>query len=209
MRRLIVLLTVLILALAPAASAKGGFGGGGGARSSGGGGGGGFKSSGGSKSAGGSGSGGGSKSYSSSKPPTASKPSSGPVSQKAPMTRIVPKSAPPRVTTVKAGGRVTPAKVTTPPGRNYSRDYGIVTRGSYMYRGSRYYYGDPYGPSYYGSYDSPFYYMWLYSIMDNDSGNDPQPPEPEGDKVSDALESYLGIVQQTAQFMADKAANDK
>jgi hypothetical protein len=203
MKRLLVLLTVLTLALAPAAFAKGGGFGGGGGGFKGGGGGGGFKSSGGSKSAGG---GGGSKSYSGSKAPTASKPSSGPVSQRAPMTRIVPKSVPPRVTTVKSGGRVTPAKVTAPPGHNVSRDYGIVTRGSYRYHGSRYYYGDPYGPSYYGSYDSPFFYMWLFSTMDNDSGNDPQPPEPEGNKVSDALESYLGVVQQTAQFMADKAA---
>ena len=201
MKRILVLVAVLALALSPAALAKGGFGGGG--FSGGSKGGGGF-SSGGSKSSYG---GGGSKSFSSSKPPTASKPSSGPISQPRPMTRLIPKVAPPtRISTVKIGGRPSLAKVTLPRGRNYSRDYRTVTGGSYMYRGSRYYYGDPYGPSYFGTYDSPYYYMWLSSVMNNNSANYPQPPQAQGNQVSDALESYLGVIQQEAQFMADKGA---
>lgn len=168
----------------------GGGGGGGGGGSRGGGGGGGSKASGGSKGANG---GGGSKTSGSSKAPTASKPSTGSKSQPQPTRRLVP-PVPPR--SFGGGTRTgSPPRVRVPVGHNYSRDRRTIIRNPR--------YANPYGHSYYGSFDSPFFYIWLGSIMD---GNDaPLPPEADG-KVSEATLSYLGLIKSEVQLMARKEA---
>jgi hypothetical protein len=192
----IVLIAVLALIVGFAVDAKGFGGGGGGSKSFGGSSGGSksYSSGGGSKS---SGSSGGSKSYSAPKAPTLSKPSTGSIPQRAPVTKLVPPKPPASLGTPKVvGGRVTPAKVSIPSGHAYQRDRTfLVGHPAYI---------NPYGGLYYGSYDSPFYYMWLGSMMNGGGSDRPLPPEKDGE-VSDALESYMGVVQQEAQFMADKA----
>lgn len=198
MRKILIILAMLALAVPSSALAlgggggsRGGGGGGGGGRSSGGGGG--SKSSGGSKSASGSG---GSKSSSAPKQPTASKPSTGSVSQRAPVAKLVPPKPPKSIGTIKTtGGRSVPPRVSVPRGHDYGRDrVFLVHHPAYF---------DPYGGLYYGSYGNPYYYLWLGSMMDGDHSNDPQPPENDS-LVSDALESYLGVIQQEAEFMAGK-----
>jgi hypothetical protein len=151
MRRLMLLCSVLValLMIAPAvAPAKGGVGfSGGGGRSSGGGGG--IKSSGGSSSSSSApkaGSGGVRQS-------TPSQPSSGAKAQPAPAARMVPRSLPPNVR--------------TPVGRNFNRDRAALARNPR--------YLDPYDGSYYGNPQSPYFYMYLASLNDNDPGNNPQP----------------------------------
>jgi hypothetical protein len=85
--------------------------------------------------------------------------------------------------------------VSIPSTRSYSRDRTFIVH--------HYQYADPYFGSYYGDYGSPYYYMWLGGIMSG--GNDaPRPPEAK-DRVSASLPSYLGIIQQTGEFMAQKA----
>lgn len=161
MRRLMILGSLLaaLLILAPTAVAKGGGGGGGGGggRASGGGGGGGVKSS----APSGGGGGGGSKSSSSApkaggggvRPSTPSQPSSGAKAQPAPAARMVPRSLPPNVR--------------TPAGRNFSRDRAALARNPR--------YLDPYDGAYYGNPQSPYFYMYLASLQDDDQGNNPQP----------------------------------
>lgn len=152
------LVVLLPLAFAPVAEAISSSGGGsrsssssGSSRSSGGGGGGGSY-----KSSGGGGGGGSIKSVKPSTPgvskPSAARPSSGP-KQQVNSSHLIPKSM--------RGVRV-------PPGRNFSRD---TTR----LRSNRSY-TDPYSPRYYGHTSSPFYYLWLASVLDDD-GNDPIPPQ--------------------------------
>ncbi len=128
------------------------------------------------------GSGGGSKSAtsgSSSKVVSASKPSSGP-KMAPPITRTLPK-APPTKFTAPTGR--TP-RVSVPPGRSHTRDYNTVSRNP------RYY--DPYRPTYYGAFGSPFFYLWAFSIMDDDQSNNPLPAQADG-MVAPIMLSYFGV----------------
>lgn len=189
-RNLIFLLiaAMAVALIAPAFADAGRGGGGGGSRS------GGSRSSGSSKS---SGKGYGSKSSSSSKSrPTASKPSSGKIQQPAPVTKLIPPSPPPRVTS-RTSTSPSGSVLRIPAGRSYSRDRDYIIRNPS--------YADPYGRSYYGSYyggggggSNPFFYLWLFSIMDNDRSNNPKPPEIDGE-VSPALLSYLQVIEAMAE----------
>jgi hypothetical protein len=178
------------------ADAKGGSSGGG-SRSSGGGGG--SKSSGGSKCC----SSGSSKSSGTSKPKTASasKPSTGSKQQRAPVTKLVPPRPPTRISTpvVSRSGKRLPPRVSVPAGRSYERDR------DFMYRNPSY--ADPYGSRYYGGYssfsDSPLFYMWMFSMMDDDHSNDPLPPESDTE-ITTALLSYLQIIKSTQQMTGAK-----
>lgn len=86
--------------------------------------------------------------------PSASRPSSGAVAQK-PVSRILP-SSPSR--TVKI-----------PAGRSYARDRQTILRNPR--------YADPYDRNYYGLPSSPFFYLWLGSMTDGDSSNNPAMPQ--------------------------------
>lgn len=141
-----------------------------------------------------------SKTYSNgaSKPttPTSSKPSLGSRPQPAPVTKLVPPTPPPTFT---PGSRTvnTPAagRVTIPSGRSYTTDRSyIISHPSYA---------NPYGSTYYGAYDSPFYYMWLYSIVDDDESNDALPPSSDSE-VSEAALSYLGVVESAVNLVGEK-----
>jgi hypothetical protein len=169
--------------------ARAGGGGGGGTKPSGGGS---TKTSGGSKAA--NNGGGGSKTTSASKPSSGSKTAP-------PVTKTVPPSLPPRLTTptrvnTANGVRTVPPKVRVPAGRAYGRDGAFLRSKS----GARY--RDPYryrsngyngSPMYYGAYDSPFFYIWLLSITDDDDSNDALPPSSDG-FVDESLLSYLQIL---------------
>lgn len=145
-------------------------------------------------------SGGSSKTYSNgaAKPskPTAAAPSSGSRPAK-PITRTVPKLPPPAPKLTTSGRSVT--RVTVPRGRNFYRDRTFLI--------SHPGYGDPYGRSYYGAYsygsNNPYFYMWLYAMMDNDRSNNPAPPESDG-QVSDALVSFAQIIVQEQAITAAK-----
>lgn len=188
---ILLLIAVVVIALvvpAGAASRGGGRGGfGGGSR------GGGSHSSGSSKSGG---KGYGSKSSSVSKSrPTASKPSSGKIQQPKPVTKLIPPSPPPRITS-RVSTSPSGSVLRVPAGHSYSRDRNyIINNPSYA---------DPYGHSYYGSYygggggSNPFFYLWLYSWMDNDRSNNPKPPEVDGE-VSPAILSYLQVIEAMAE----------
>lgn len=135
-----------------------------------------------------------SKSYSSSKPRTASasKPSTGSKSQPAPVRKLVPPRPSPRVQTFlqSAPGTRRTVDAFGVRGRNYSQDAAFIRRNPS--------YADPYffgGGSriYYGYSQSPLFYLWLGSVMDGDRTY-PRPPESE-DKVSEAIVSYLGVIQ--------------
>lgn len=187
-------LAVAILLLTPAATlARGGGSSGGGSRSS--------SSSSSSKSSGGSKSstsGSSSKSYSNGKTPTASKPSTGSKSQR-PVAKILPPALP-RVPTITTRSGTSRPLVSVPAGRSYSADRAKVQR-PYKYQGNRYYYTDPYGPRYYGYYsdNNPFFYMWLFSVMDNDRSNNALPPEsPEG-LIAPIAPSYFAVAQAVAE----------
>lgn len=174
MKRLLIILLVLALAVTPAALARGG----GGGRSSGGGGG--SKSGGGSKCcSGGSKSGGGTRAK-----PSVSKPSSGSKAQPKPVTKLIPPSPPKIARTGTASQQFGPLRV--PSGRSYSRDRSFIIRNPQ--------YADPYGFHYYGYSGSPFFYMWLFSVMDNDRSNNPLPPESDS-KITPALLSYLRVIE--------------
>lgn len=145
-------------------------------------------------------SGGSSKTYANgtTKPsrPTAAAPSTGSRPAK-PITRTVPKLPPPAPKVTTSGRSVT--RVTVPRGRNFYRDRTFLI--------SHPGYGDPYGRSYYGSYSygssNPYFYMWLYAMMDNDRSNNPAPPESDG-QVSDALISFAQIIVQEQAITAAK-----
>lgn len=179
MRKLLAILITLALCAAPAAAMARGSSGGGGSRSSGGGGG--SKSSGGSTKSSGS-SGGGSKSYSSPKSYSTSKkslvqPSSGKVKQPAPLPRLLPPVPP---------ARSTGAPFRAPAGRNYGSDRNyILTHREYA---------NPYYGSYYGSYNSIYNYLWISALLDNDSHNNPAPPEADEGEIAQIFPSELKLV---------------
>lgn len=177
----------LIIAIAALLFASSAFAAGGG-RSGGSFGGGSKSSGGGSKCcSGGSKSGGGSRSGGSSSKPTISKPSSGSKAQPKPVTRLIPKSPPPIATKTSAQ---TFGPLRVPPGRSYSRDRSYILRNPQ--------YADPYGTHYYGYSGSPFFYLWLFSVMDNDRSNNALPPESDS-QISPALLSYLRVIQSMDQ----------
>lgn len=182
MRKIILMACAVLAFAAVPADARGG---GGGSRGGGFSGGSKSSSSGGSKSASSSG---GSKGYSAPKTPTASKPSTGSKGQPAPVTKIVPpRFNPPKITAPgKLGGAsgVKP-RVSIPAGRSYQRDRSFILRNPR--------YADPYGPSYFGSFNSPFFYMWLGGVLDGDEHNRPLPPESDRE-VGTAILSYMGII---------------
>jgi hypothetical protein len=160
------------------------------------------KSSGGSKSASGGSSG--------SKTVSASKPSSG--SKTAPpVSKTIPKTLPPKISTptrvtTPSGTKTIPPKVSVPAGRTYQRDSAFLNSS----RGRRY--TDPYSyrsggyygtPLYYGAYDSPFFYMWLFSVTDDDHSNDGLPPSSDG-FVDESLLSYLQVLGAESDLEAAK-----
>jgi hypothetical protein len=126
---------------------------------------------------------------------SASKPSSGP-KQAPPVTRTLPKVAPPKFT--PSSSRPS-ARIVGASGRNITSDVGRVRSGTYRVGGNSYHYYDPYGPHYYGyyggGYNNTFYYLWLYSIMDDDQHNNPLPPEAQDGFISPIAPSYFGVAQ--------------
>lgn len=195
MRKFVVALTTLALLAAPgAAIAKGGGGGGGGGRSSGGGGfSGGSKSSGGSsKSAGGSSapktSSAGAKSYSSSKS-SIRQPSSGPVKQPAPVTRLIPPK--PFTPPVNARPGSFASKYGTPAGRDYGRDRTFITTNRE--------YANPYFGGYYGSFNSPFLYMWYGSLLDGDSHNNAALPQADEGEIAQILPTEFKVLAEVVK----------
>lgn len=192
MRKFAVALTLAALALAPGTALAKGGGGGGGSR-----GGGGFssgsKSSGGSsKSAGGSSapktSSSGAKSYSSSKS-SIRQPSSGPVKQPAPVTRLVPPKPFTPSPTARPGSFA--SKYGVPAGRNYNRDRTfIVTHREYA---------NPYYGSYYGGYNSPFFYMWYGSLLDGDGHNNAALPQADEGQIALILPTEFKVVAEAVK----------
>ena len=191
MSKIATILLSLLLSVALVGDATAAKGGGGGAKSSGG-----SKSTGGSKSSTGSG---GSKSVSSSKPSSGSK-TAPPVAKTIPVVPPVKLASP----TISSTGRALPAKVSVPSGRSYSRDATFVRNSPnhydpYKYRANGYHGA----PMYYGAYDSPFFYLWLFSIMDDDQSNDALPPSADG-LVSEAILSYSGVVASQQELIEAK-----
>jgi hypothetical protein len=176
MKKVIILL--VLFTLAGPSSAFAGFSSGGGFKSSGGSS---FKSSSGSKPSS------GSKSYSAPKPaysvakPTLAKPSTGPKQQPLPTAKLVPTVIPTR-TFPKSGT----TKTYVPAGLNYTNDRNILVNNPR--------YVNPYGSGYYGFYDSPFYYIWLFSILDDDQSNNPLPPQSDEGKIAPIIPSELGVI---------------
>lgn len=146
---------------------------------------------------------GGSKSYSSGssssapkagsggvRPSSFSRPSSGPKANP-PTARLVPHAIPP-------GVRV-------PRGANFARDTARVGRNSrYM---------DPYDQMYYGNPSSPYFYLYLASLQDNDPAN-PIPyqearckPKKKGVSVGVAILIFFGaaLIGGGAGFLAGRA----
>lgn len=182
MHKILVILLALALCATPAAAmARGSGGGGGGGGRSSGGGGGGSKSSGGSTKSSGS-SGGVSKNFSTPKSYSTSKqslkqPSSGPVKQPRPLTTLVPTRPPVRSTGVP---------YSVPVGRNYTRDRTfIITHREYA---------NPYFGSYYGSPFSPYNYLWLSMMLDNDPSNNPAPPEADQGEIAQIFPSEFTLI---------------
>lgn len=193
MRRITATVAALALLATPAtALAKGGSFGGGGSRSS--------SSSSSSKSTGGSTksagtsssapktSSAGAKSYSQSKS-SIRQPSSGPIKQKAPLTRMLP-ATPPRPA---VGSNRT---FRAPAGRSYQRDQRFISNNRA--------YANPYYGSYYGAFDSPFFYLWAFSMMDNDNGNNAAPPQADEGEVALILASEFRLL--TEAFKAEQPA---
>jgi hypothetical protein len=98
---------------------------------------------------------GGAKAVSASKTPggvritSIRQPSSGPRQQPAPAPRLVPRGLP-------VGARI-------PPGRNFVRDQAVLRRDPRF--------TDPYNSLYYGNPASPYFYMYLAAMQDNDPAN--------------------------------------
>lgn len=90
-------------------------------------------------------------------------------------------------------------RVVVPRGRNFYRDRSFLIGHPA--------YADPYGHSYYGYYNygssNPYFYMWLYAMMDDDRSNNPDPPESDG-QVSNALISFVQIIKQEQTITAAK-----
>lgn len=61
--------------------------------------------------------------------------------------------------------RSLPPNVRTPAGRNFVRDRAALARNPR--------YLDPYDSAYYGNPGSPYFYMYLAALNDNDPGNNP------------------------------------
>lgn len=141
---------------------------------------------------------------SSSKPSTGSKPAP-------PVTKTIPVA--PRITPpVRTSTGVAVSKVSIPAGRSYSADRNQVVNGSFRDRsGNTHRYYDPYdyrtsygAPIYYGAYDSPFFYMWLFSMNDDNRSNDPLPPSADG-KISESLLSYAQVIKGELDLISAKA----
>ncbi len=77
-------------------------------------------------------------------------------------------------------------KTYVPAGRNYANDRNILVNNPR--------YVNPYGSGYYGFYDSPFYYIWLFSILDDDQNNNPLPPQSDEGKIAPIIPSELGVI---------------
>lgn len=136
-------------------------------------------------------SGGGSKSSSSSssygKSVSSAKPSSGPKTAP-PVTKTLPKAPPAKLAAPSFNGK---PRVAVPAGRSHSKDYATVSR-------NRNYY-DPYRSGYYGMDTSPFFYLWLFSAMDDDPSNNALPGQaPEG-QIAPSVLSYMGVAEAIAQ----------
>lgn len=123
--------------------------------------------------------------------PTPAKPSTGSKPQPVPVTKLVPAVAPAKVTGPTGKPKFQPS------GRDYYRDRQTVLRNPA--------YADPYGGrSYYGAFDSPFFYLWLFSVMDGDDGNNPLPPQSD-EKIDESILSYLQAVQAMQSMSVDKS----
>lgn len=101
---------------------------------------------------------------------SASKPSTGPKQQPVPATRLVPSALP---------KSFPPSRV--PAGHTYSRDRTILIGHPY--------YLDPYNHSYYGYPTSPYYYLYLASIMGGSN-----PVAPQGQMVVVRQGASAGVV---------------
>jgi hypothetical protein len=182
-RRVVIAIAALLFAAnVTPVLAKGGFGGSsssGGSKS--------YSSGGGSKSSGSSSS--ASKSVGGSKVSVSSSPknyssSKGAVPTASTKAKIVPPTIKtPSFAKSTPGTRSLPKYV--PTGRNYATDR---TR---LMRDDRYFVNT--GPVYYGSYQSPFFYLWLAGAFDNNSGSRPPLPAAEN-KVAEVLPTLLGII---------------
>lgn len=143
---------------------------------------------------------------------TASKPSTGPKQQPAPVRKLIPPAPAPRSTTTTTGrggsfldrSPATRRTVLGQGNRDWNRDRDFIS--------SNPRYADPYsargfgngvpGGGYYGMTDSPFFYLWLAGAFDGDNTR-PQPPLTTGAQVSEAIVSYLGIIDAERKMLED------
>jgi hypothetical protein len=124
--------------------------------------------------------------------PTVAKPSTGSRAQTAPVSRLVPPKPP---ATLTSGASRTPLFRGFSSAR-YDRDR------SFLYRHPRY--ADPYfGRSYFGFYNSPFFYLWLGSTLDGDRSNNPRPPLSDTE-VSPAVLSWMKAIEAQQQLARSK-----
>ena len=125
--------------------------------------------------------------------PTLAKPSTGSRPQTAPVTRLVPPQPPGRLASGAAAGLPLFRGFTS--GR-YDRDR------RFLYGHPRY--ADPYyGRRYYGYHSSPFFYLWLGSVLDDDSHNNPRPPSSDTE-VSPAVLSWMRAIEAQQQLATAK-----
>lgn len=176
-------LIVAALVLAPPGFTKGSFGGGGSKSFSGGGG---SKSS--SSRSGASKSVGGQKVSVSSSPKSYST-SKGAVPTASVKARIVP-PVPPRVSARPGSAGSLPGYI--PAGRNYQADRAALVRNDRYFMNT--------GRSFYGAYDSPFFYLWLAGAFNGHGGQD-RPPLPAATKeiAVDVVPTLLGIIAAEAK----------
>lgn len=108
------------------------------------------------------------------RPSSPSQPSSGRIAQPAPAGRLIPRALPPNVR--------------TPAGRNFVRDRAALSRNSrYM---------DPYDNAYYGNPQSPFFYMYLAELSNNNG------PQPVAYQAPQCKPKHKGISGVAATFIA-------
>jgi hypothetical protein len=103
------------------------------------------------------------------RPSTFNRPSSGRIQQPAPSARLIPRSLPP-------GTRI-------PRGRNLGRDQAALRRNP------RYF--DPYDSNYYGNPSSPFFYLYLAELQNN---NGPHPVAYQGRQCKKKSGHGTGVV---------------
>jgi hypothetical protein len=108
------------------------------------------------------------------RPSSPSQPSSGRIAQPAPAARLVPRALPPNVR--------------TPAGRNFARDRAALSRNPR--------YLDPYNSAYYGNPQSPFFYMYLAELNNNNG------PRPVAYQAPQCKPKHKGISGVAATFIA-------